>query len=551
MRARALQLSLALSLAGAAVLLQAQAAPAGVKRAQYAYRPKSASESTDALIAVPPELALKAVVQHNPNAHIPPQCYTKTIDDKGAVHNPCHACHTESRAPNFINDADLQLSYNFAPNALKNGWTNLFIDWRPELAGVSDDAILSYIRKSNYFDDKGEITLAKKLRAVPRAWDFGDDGKWTGFIADAYFNFDGEGFDHAPDGALTGWRAYAYYPVPGTFWPTNGSMGDALIRLPEMFRQTEAGAYDAAIYKANLAILEASIKRTGTKALHFVGKAGLEQDAGRVQLHPGLFPVGVELLHTVRYLDPSGDGVRLAPRLKELRYARKHSFFDERALELRAEHEARAKLNASFEIRSFGGNLEQGVDNAQGWRFTGFIEDAQGELRPQSFEETVYCIGCHSGTGATDDGIFSFGRKLGEKAPAHGWFHFDQHGLNGIADRAIAGAPGLTEYVAYLERNGAGDELRQNDELIAKFFDASGKLKPAMKAKLKRDITVALVPSKARALALDKAYKKLVERQTFRLGRELVLDGAKNVHRQVALGEKTGVTEPLPAAWKY
>lgn len=359
MRAR---LFLVLGVVAVAVLLQAQATPKTVSRAHVAYRPKSASESTDALTATPPELALKAVVQHNPNAHIPPQCYTKTVDDEGAVHNPCYTCHTESRAPNFINDADLQLSYNFAPHALKNAWTNLFIDWRPEIAGVTDDTILSYVRQSNYFDASGEIALAKKLRAVPKDWDYGDDGTWNGFIADAYFKLDSDGFDHAPDGKPTGWRAYAYYPVPGTFWPTNGSMGDALIRLPEAFRQTEAGAYDAAVYKLNLAILEASIKRADIaidvadeaalkvdldgdgklartkrvafyepvddkKHMRFVGKARLEQDVGKIQLRPGLFPVGVELLHTVRYLDPTAHGVRLSPRLKELRYARKHSFF--------------------------------------------------------------------------------------------------------------------------------------------------------------------------------------------------------------------------------
>lgn len=109
----------------------------------------------------------------------------------------------------------------------------------------------------------------------------------------------------------------------------------------------------------------------------------------------------------------------------------------------------------------------------------------------------------------------------------------------------------MTEYVAYLERNGAGDELRQNAEIIAKFFDAKGTLKPGMKARLKRDISVALTPSKERALALNKAYKRLVERQTFRLGREIVLEGAHNVHRELALGTKTGVEEPIPASWKY
>ena len=46
-----------------------------------------------------------------PSAYIPPQCYTKTTDLEGKVHNPCFACHQASQQPNFINDDDLQLEY--------------------------------------------------------------------------------------------------------------------------------------------------------------------------------------------------------------------------------------------------------------------------------------------------------------------------------------------------------------------------------------------------------------------------------------------------------
>src|SRR5688572_5753840 len=67
----------------------------------------------------PPEpnrdVALDQTVQRNPYAFVPPQCYTKTVDAAGKAHNPCHTCHVASRAPNYINDAEVQLAYDFVP----------------------------------------------------------------------------------------------------------------------------------------------------------------------------------------------------------------------------------------------------------------------------------------------------------------------------------------------------------------------------------------------------------------------------------------------------
>lgn len=82
-----------------------------------------------------------------------------------------------------------------------------------------------------------------------------------GYVPDCYFNFDNEGFDLDPQGKITGWRALAYYPFPSVHWPTNGSMSDVLIRLPEAFRKN-GGELDLTVYKINLAILEALFKQT-------------------------------------------------------------------------------------------------------------------------------------------------------------------------------------------------------------------------------------------------------------------------------------------------
>lgn len=546
--------------------------------------PRLTGELVEPPLAIPAKLALKQVVTENQSAFIPPQCYTKTIDDSGKVHNPCYTCHVASRAPNFINDPDIQLAYAFVPRARKNAWKNLLTDWTARLSSIRDDEILAYARKSNYFDETGAIILARRLAPPPEEWDHKSDGTWSGFVPDARFRFDERGFDRLEDGGYTGWRAFAYYPLPGTFWPTNGSIGDVMIRLPAEFRQDVAGAFSRVVYEANLAVVEAVVTRkdvpidptdealagcdldqNGTvgratrvvyrapddkpSTLCYAGDARAALTAGKVHLGDGLYPEGTEFLHSVRYLDPTPEGIRMAARLKELRYAKKTEWFTVAQLDKRARAEATSKVDSPSELRNFGGDIERGVSNNQGWFFQGFIEDKQGDLRPQTFEENVYCTGCHGGVGVTDDGIFSYSRRLGRSTFQAGFYHWSQRGLEGVADRPIHGGSS-TEYVTYLEVNGAGDEFRQNEEVRARFFDEQGKLIPSMKKKLREDVSVVLLPSPERALALDKAYRLLVLEQSFRLGREVVLSGARKVvHRSVEAEQKTGVVTAVEPPW--
>jgi hypothetical protein len=177
-------------------------------------------------------------------AYIPPQCYTATQDEgSNRVHNPCYACHVHSQTPNFVDDGDLQRSYLLPAAATVNPWRNLFQPPVQRAAPTSDTEVLAYIRRGNYFDEQGKIALARILKAVPlpAAWDGQHDGRWDGYVPDAWFRFDDRGFDHAPGGQPTGWRAFAYAPFPGGFFPTNGSMDDVLIRLPAAFREDAAG----------------------------------------------------------------------------------------------------------------------------------------------------------------------------------------------------------------------------------------------------------------------------------------------------------------------
>jgi len=99
----------------------------------------------------------------------------------------------------------------------------------------------------------------------------------------------------------------------------------------------------------------------------------------------------------------------------------------------------------------------RGIYNDLGWLYQGFIEAADGSLRPQSYEETAYCYGCHAEIGRTTDGIFSFPRRLGPESFAKGWFHWTQHDLRSLPEPRSG--DGQYEYTRYLRENGAGDEL--------------------------------------------------------------------------------------------
>ncbi len=512
----------------------------------------------------------------NPTAYLPSQCYTRTNDDSGGVHNPCYACHTAGAEPNYVTDSDLQTVYAMPGPALINPWTNLFTDRRAEVEAISDREILDYVRTSNYLADDGTIILADLLQHLPANWDLRGDGQWDGYIPDSYFNFDDEGYDRDPSGGYTGWRAFAYYPFLGAFWPTNGSTDDVLIRLASAFRENDRGEFDLRIYKTNLAIVEALIKRhdipieavdeqalgvdldkdgvlasadhiafdwapTEGRNMAFVGRARLLQSAGKVNPAAGLFPLGTEFLHSVRYLDPLPDGgIALAQRMKELRYAQKVTEYPYYVLKQAAQQEARERALDPDAIREVSGDMEKGMFT-QGWRYQGFIEDRNGDLRPQTKEETLFCMGCHGGIGAVTDTIFSFPRKFGDPDDSlAGWHHWTQHGLSGVPDPRRP--DGVGEYAHYLEQNGAGDEFRTNQEIISRFFDAGGELRPAALAQLRADIGYLLNPSAERAVVLDKSYRVIVESQRFVHGRDAHLAPLVTVHRQVEPGESTGVT---------
>ena len=521
---------------------------------------------------------LTSDVLENPTAYIPPQCYTKTTDADGAVHNPCYVCHTESKAPNFLNDIDVQQELVFPEPGVINRWHNMFKDNSEKVEEITDDFILNYVRQDNYKTTNGRLILADALNEVPAEWDRNKNGEWDGFIPDSYYNFNEKGFDTAPDGNLTGWRVFAYYPFLGTFMPVNGSTDDVMIRLPEAFRKDEQGLFNQDVYELNLSIIESLLKqkdivisevdetlysvdlnkdgklsRTNTIRfawspndnifMSYVGLAKTKLEKDGVKLAAGLFPVGTEFLHSVRYIDAQNGKTVMASRMKELRYARKDNWRNYYQLERIATQEVKERHDFPDRTKQVLGNMEVGLTVPQGWTYQGFIEDKQGDLRPQSYEESYFCVGCHSGTGATADTTFSFSRKFDSNNFKQGWYSWLEKDLSGISDPLRN--DGVGEYGYYLTHNPSGNEYRNNDAVKTKFYNNNGEKNTSAFKALETDISTLLMPEVKHALLMNKAYKVIVNEQSYRHGRDGHVKKIDSIHKNVELGQDTGIVNVL------
>ncbi len=467
----------------------------------------------------------------NPEGVIPPQCYTKT---EGHF-NPCYTCHQdtpigEGRA-NRINDGELQGDYGFSDVGVTNHWLNLFEDRTARIAKISDEAIDQYVSQDNYSD------LAGRLKSS--GWK-----EWYPDLKDLQLGaqaFDEQGF--AKDGS--GWVAFNYMPLPSTFWPTNGSTDDVMIRLPGKFQQTESGEYSRDIYLLNLSVVEAAIKNFKEITVPEVDEAVLGFDingdnqltvtnklkrptqyfgaAADEKVHSFLYPIDTEFLHTVRYVGVKDSGeIYTPPRMKEVRYMAKTEFFAKSML---------GNFYAEEQLDKREGNLprypslgQKGLDNKFGWNVIGFIEDKNGQLRQQVYEENFFCMGCHTTIGSTIDQTFSFARKIDGAA---GWGYLN---LKGMPDVPQIGSdkPSIEEY---LERVGGGNEFRANEEIQEKYFK-NGELLVEKVAEAK-DVYELITPSPERARALNKAYKTIVEDQDYIYGRDANIKPAVNVFRNI------------------
>ena len=498
----------------------------------------------------PLELARPRTEVENPEAVIPSQCYTKT----DGISNPCYTCHTRLNGLNEMNDYDLQREYAFSDEGLTNHWTNLFEDRSAAIAAISDEEALAYIREDNY-------------RALREHLEDRDD--YLGWVPDIEnlarartVAFDEEGF--ARDGSW--WRAFRYKPFLGTFWPTNGSTDDVMIRHP-LFYLDDQGNPSREIYKINLAILEAAIATPSMAprdaldrevepiderlaGVDLDGNGVLETGVTRIQELPShyvggasglpvqrfLYPQGTEFLHTVRYVDPGLADLN-AMRMKEVRYSRRDRPMSLDKLQRVYQAEDAAKEAGLLPV--FSGTAETGLINDFGWRYQGFIEAAGGHLRAQTKEETVFCMGCHSTIGITVDQSFGFPRKV---PGAGGWGY---QSLVGIPDVPQAGHD-TPEILEYFERVRGADEFRANTEALERFFvdvDMDGdidEVDEVDQAEVLRaapggdkDIMHLIAPSRARAIALNKGYMALVAEQDFERGRDPVPEPATQVFEEI------------------
>jgi len=464
---------------------------------------------------------------------IPPQCYTK----HEGKYNPCMTCHQNydyGSRPNHMGDGSLQSEYDFSDYGFENHWINLFEDRTERVAGISDETIKEYINQDNY------TQLAEALSA---------DNNWYGFVPDLEnYNLGAGAFDEngiALDGS--GWVAFNYKPLPSTFWPTNGSTDDVLIRLPEEFRKAScAGSAESNdVYMANLALVEMAIKDLQSISVppineqnvcvdlngdgiisvdvtkidrrdHYVG------DASTVASVKMLYPQGTEFMHSVRYVGVTADGNIVVPqRMKELRYMKKTHFYDEPFLRSAYGNENQEKTEGNLPNYNYG---VQGTPNEFGWTLLGFIEDRQGRLRAQSRDESLFCMGCHTTIGTTIDQTFAFSRKItGER----GWGYIN---LKGMEDAPSVGQT-EGEILRYFKTVGGGDEFRENSEIISEWFNPDGTVKEAeVKA---ADVYQLIKPSTERALTLNKAYYTIVQDQDFKYGRDANVTPAVNVYQRV------------------
>jgi len=480
-------------------------------------------------------------------------CYTKT---EGRF-NPCYVCHqnvvkSEGRA-NRMADGYLQGKYDFSDFAVENRWSNLFIDRTAAIASIPDESVHAWVAEDNFSDLAERLEQQGFKGHIPRL-----DGLQLGAEA-----FDGEGL--AKDGS--GWVAFNYKPFPGAFWPTNGATDDVMIRLPANFRTTSTGEDSRAIYQVNLALVEASLKNlerisvpptdenTVGVDLDGDGKLGRIAEilrpktyvggASGVELDVWLYPEGTEFLHTLRYLQVDEKGaIRPSKRMKEVRYMYKRTAFPKSTIGAFYGDEHQEKIEGN---RPYFPDLgDAGIRTTMGWQLQAFIEDAEGALRPQTYEETLFCMGCHQNLGSTLDQTFAFARKV---TGVEGWGYIDLHGMQDVPN--VGETEG--EILQYLRRVGGGSEFRQNDEMAKRWFKADGSVdEDKVKAS---DVYALLAPSPERAVLLNKAYMVVVREQSYIYGRDPILAPLTNVfdridpEKMVPLPREQHATWDIRLAW--
>ncbi len=424
------------------------------------------------------ETYIDRILFPNPYAHIPAQCYVET---SAGTQNACQYCHTDGLAKRHFGNntpqagssivlGNLQTEYAFAAlhypyvvNGSVTPWTNTLFPKKlraeVEKSGHDPDAwdMAAYVRQDNW-----SAAFAKRPGSA-KYWDAGVKDPFRLFpgLDPADLPADADGFVRSSKqenaffkdraGYNTGWRAINFVPY-GIFTPLTGSVSGIYIRLPEKFMKNDHGEFDGHIYSANLDLLARVIQDRLGKVYpdHYLGRA---RD---VEVVPGTYPLETEFAHPLHYVDVTADGSADAPspfpgsrarRVKEIRYMYKfHPFNPYYGGADVKEEEGPARV----------GKGEGWIDNGAGWLLAGYIEDARGDLRPQTPSELVQCVGCHSGNGPQDDIAYEeFTSGTGNTIDSTWAF-----------PRQLAGAPGWGEMdVMGYTRTGHGPRTQRPDPI--------------------------------------------------------------------------------------
>jgi hypothetical protein len=397
----------------------------------------------------------------NEDPGIPAQCW---IETSYGTQNACKYCHTNYLSSinhgNAFPIAEDQITYTF-PTANLNRilWQNVIypenVEKRLASEGISIPDIdeVDYIRFDNWAATYDKVRgnnekhwLNSKTRQKnyilfpalnPNHLFPYDNANPTSNATHGYI--DNEGFVRNEKNEYTGWRAINFFPY-AIFTPLTGSVSGIYIRLPDVFMMNK-GELCINTYKKNLDLLEDNIKNRLSNWQCYVG------DASTIAVKKGFYPLGTEFAHPLHYVDlladgevgTSTDGVLAseskqfefpgtrAKRVKEIRYMYKWKDVDLKDIALSEEEEAEHN-SKDFEYEKFIGREGQGwVENGSGWILAAYIENRNGDLRPQTSEELAQCIGCHAKVGNTIDAVWSFQRKLpgidGWADMNYGWYN--------------------------------------------------------------------------------------------------------------------------------
>jgi hypothetical protein len=398
----------------------------------------------------------------NEEPSIPAQCW---IETGYGTQNACLYCHTDFLAKiehgNAFPLAEDQILYSFpSPDLNTVLWRNTIfpqeITARLNAEGIAlpDLEDVDYVRSDNWqpaFDtaraggttgwlNPGSDAFVLFPALNPRHLFPYNDNDPTGGGSHGFV--DADGFVRDENSEFTGWRAVNFFPY-GIFTPLSGSVSGIYIRLPEGF-MNDGNRFSRIVYEKNLDLLESNIKNRSYDQTHYYG------DASQVPVNRGFFPQGTEFAHPLHYVDLNADGQAgntvdgvtgntgfayefpgtRSKRLKEMRYMYKYK--DVGIQDISEE--------AHFESVVIGHEGQGWVDNNAGWLLSAYIEDRRGDLRPQTTEELMQCMGCHGKVGNTVDSVWSFQRKL---PGSDGWREMDYGGF----DSARPGKSRLQDYV--------------------------------------------------------------------------------------------------------